>query len=109
MSNYSRTIANVKHRRIGSAKQTRISNSRTINAAIKFDNKQAIGRATKKSELRNLVDRSREEALGSKMQLQATKASVFVLFKKIQKNYKKSVKKAAKRIVNEGCAEQYLE
>ena len=46
-------------------------------------NAQMVGRATKKSELRNKVDREREEALESKVKLQAVKARIFVLFKKI--------------------------
>lgn len=60
---------------------------------------QMVGRATKKSELQNKVDREREEALESQVKLQAVKARIFALFKKIQKNYKKAVKRAACRIV----------
>ena len=68
-----------------------------------------ISRQSKKNDLMGQRDTIREEALVTKVQLQAVKAQVLMLFKKIEKTYKKNIKRAAKRIVNEGKADKYLD
>ena len=66
-------------------------------------------RQNKKSDLRSLRDAVKDEAKMSAVQLQAVKAQIFHVFRRIEKKYKLSIKRAARRIVKEGRAEQFLD
>ena len=68
-----------------------------------------LTRQNKKSDLRGLRDAVKDEANLSSVQLQAVKAQVFTVFRKIEKRYKLAIKRAARRIVKEGRAEQFLD
>ena len=69
----------------------------------------SITRQTKRSDIRGTRDAVALEAKLASLQLQATQANIFSLFKRINKTYRRAIKRAARKIVTEGKADQYLD
>ena len=66
-------------------------------------------RATRKSDLQTRRDTVWEESRETKIQLEALRARIFATLKKVNKSYKRAIKRAAKRIVEQGRADMYLD
>ena len=73
-------------------------------SALAAANGQII-RVTKKSDLKSTRDGVALEASQAVTQLQGVQARIFLLFKRIEKTYKRAIKRAARKIVNDGKAD----
>ena len=86
------------------------TNGTSRKASVTFGVKQVpLTRHNKKNDVRLMRDHMRDEAEMTAAQLRGVKSRIFDLVKQIHKRYKKAIKKAARKIVDEGRADQYFD